>query len=74
MASVRKFCADFKAKKLPLYALINNAGILRWRGWVCTEDGFEEQLQANHLGHFLLTSELTETLLQSPASRVVAVG
>ncbi len=39
-----------------------------------TDDGFEEQLQANHLGHFLLTSELIESLLRSPGSRVVAVG
>lgn len=73
-ASIRSFSADFKAKNLPLYALVNNAGILRWRGWILTKDGFEEHLQANHLGHFLLTSELIDVLLRSPTSRVVAVG
>ena len=39
-----------------------------------TEDGFELQLGANHLGHFLLTGLLLDTILKTPNSRVVSLS
>lgn len=39
-----------------------------------TKDGNETQLGVNHLGHFLLTSLLLDTLLAAPEARVVSVS
>ena len=36
-----------------------------------TEDGFEEQIAATHLGHFTLTAELIDRLKASQPSRIV---
>ena len=44
-----------------LYALINNAGIMAMPDQA-TKDGFDIQMQTNHLSHFLLTCELFPTL------------
>ncbi|HWL48954.1 MAG TPA: SDR family NAD(P)-dependent oxidoreductase, partial [Acidimicrobiia bacterium] len=50
--------------------LVNNAGIgVNRRG--LTEDGFEVHFGINHLGHFLLTRQLTPHL--RPGSRVVSL-
>ena len=40
-----------------IYALINNAGIMAMPD-EATSDGFDTQMQTNHLSHFLLTREL----------------
>ena len=40
-----------------IYALINNAGIMAMPD-EATVDGFDTQMQTNHLSHFLLTREL----------------
>lgn len=39
-----------------------------------TEDGFEEQLQINHLSHFLLVSLLINDVKKSKDPRIVIVG
>jgi len=39
-----------------------------------TKDGFERQFGTNHLGHFALTGQLIEVLLNTPNSRVVNVS
>ena len=44
-----------------LYALINNAGIMAMPD-EATIDGFDTQMQTNHLSHFLLTAELFHLL------------
>uniref|UniRef100_A0A7S0I4K2 Protochlorophyllide reductase n=1 Tax=Hanusia phi TaxID=3032 RepID=A0A7S0I4K2_9CRYP len=72
--SIKNFSKRVKSLNSPLFALVNNAGILRWRGWHMTKDGFEQHLQANHLGHFLLVKELESLLLSQRGSRVIAVG
>jgi len=56
-ASVRKACAEIKSKYSSVYCLSNNAGIMATPDEI-TGDGFDKQMQTNHLSHFLLTKEL----------------
>ena len=67
--SVRNFAKAFQAKDV----LVNNAGVMM-PPYTKTEDGFELQLGANFLGHFLLTGLLLETILKTPNSRVVTLS
>ncbi|KAF4972220.1 hypothetical protein FSARC_1172 [Fusarium sarcochroum] len=53
--------------------LVNNAGIMA-TDFKLTEDGFENQLASNHLGHFLFTNLIIEKILTSEAPRVVSVS
>ncbi|KHN16813.1 Short-chain dehydrogenase TIC 32, chloroplastic [Glycine soja] len=61
MASVRKFAADFNSSGLPLNILINNAGVMA-TPFTLSQDNIELQFATNHLGHFLLTNLLLETM------------
>jgi NAD(P)-dependent dehydrogenase (short-subunit alcohol dehydrogenase family) len=73
LASVRRFAEAFLAKYDRLDGLANNAGVM-----ACPEgktaDGFEIQFGVNHLGHFLLTELLLDTLKASAPSRIVCVS
>lgn len=60
--SIRAFAAAYLAKNIPLHLLICNAGVMM-TPWGKTRDGFETQFGTNHVGHFLLTSLLTEKLI-----------
>ncbi|MEM7157066.1 MAG: SDR family oxidoreductase [Myxococcota bacterium] len=71
--SVRRFAAEFKAKHETLHGLVNNAGVMNTPQGT-TKDGFETQFGINHLGHFLLTEMLLDTLKASAPSRVVCVS
>lgn len=73
LSSVRSFVAAFHAKHDRLDGLVNNAGVMSTPEGR-TADGFETQLGTNHLGHFLLTEELLDTLRASAPSRVVCVS
>ncbi|MEZ4830036.1 MAG: oxidoreductase [Bacteroidia bacterium] len=73
LKSVRKFAHDFQARYNTLDVLINNAGVMA-PPYSKTEDGFELQLGANYLGHFLLTGLLLETIVKTPDSRVVTLS
>ncbi|XP_047321813.1 short-chain dehydrogenase TIC 32, chloroplastic-like [Impatiens glandulifera] len=59
--SVRKFASNFNSSGLPLNILINNAGIMAIP-FTLSKDKFELQFATNHLGHFLLTSLLLDTM------------
>ncbi|XP_050378721.1 short-chain dehydrogenase TIC 32, chloroplastic-like isoform X1 [Argentina anserina] len=61
MASVRKFAAEYNSKGLPLNILINNAGVMA-TPFKFSQDNIELQFATNHLGHFLLTNRLLETM------------
>lgn len=73
LASVRQFAEAFRAKYDRLDGLVNNAGVMAPpKGQ--TVDGFETQIGINHLGHFLLTELLLDTLKASSPSRIVCVS
>ncbi|XP_021844264.2 short-chain dehydrogenase TIC 32, chloroplastic [Spinacia oleracea] len=61
MASVRKFASDYNSSKRPLNLLINNAGIMA-TPFMLSKDNIELQFATNHLGHFLLTHLLLDTM------------
>lgn len=61
MASVRKFASEFIARNLPLNILINNAGIMG-PPFTLSKDNIELQFATNHIGHFLLTNLLLDTM------------
>jgi NAD(P)-dependent dehydrogenase (short-subunit alcohol dehydrogenase family) len=71
--SVRAAAAELAAAHPRIDLLINNAGVM-----ACpfdhTADGFEMQFGTNHLGHFLFTNLLLDSLLASDAARVVALS
>ncbi|XP_057510303.1 short-chain dehydrogenase TIC 32, chloroplastic-like [Actinidia eriantha] len=61
MESVRKFTSEYKSSGLPLNLLINNAGVIS-PPFMLTQDNIELQFGTNHIGHFLLTNLLLETM------------
>ncbi|KAF2313325.1 hypothetical protein GH714_010358 [Hevea brasiliensis] len=60
MTSVRKFASEYISLGLPLNLLINNAGIMA--SFTLSQDNIEIQFATNHVGHFLLTNLLLETM------------
>ena len=71
--SVRKFTEGFKESFGKLDLLINNAGIM-----ACPEtrigNGWESQFAVNHIGHFLLTKELMDTMAENDSARFVSLS
>jgi len=76
--STREFADNLKTylSGRPLDRLVCNAAVyqpaLSTAQW--SEDGIEQQLQINHLSHFLLCSLLIPTLREASKSRVIMVG
>jgi len=57
--SVRKAAKEIKSRGYSsIYCLSNNAGIMAVPDEITKTDGFDKQMQTNHLSHFLLTKEL----------------
>lgn len=73
LESVRTFANNFLNEESKLDILINNAGVMATPKTL-TKDGYEMQLGVNHLGHFLLTNLLLDTLKKSAPSRIVVVS
>ena len=74
LASVRGAAAAILAFGAPLHVLLNNAGVMAIQERTVTSDGFEMQLGTNHIGHFVLTNELTSALKAGAPSRIVNVA
>lgn len=71
--SVKTFADLVKKDHQRLDLLINNAGIMM-TPYKKTEDGFENQLATNYLGHFALTGYLLPLLKSTENSRVVSLS
>jgi NAD(P)-dependent dehydrogenase (short-subunit alcohol dehydrogenase family) len=72
LSSIRQFVDEFLALKVPLNALINNAGVMMSSRQL-TADGLEKDFMVNYLGHFLLTNLLLPEL-ELTNGRVVNVS
>jgi NAD(P)-dependent dehydrogenase (short-subunit alcohol dehydrogenase family) len=73
LANVRACAARILAKRQTLDLLINNAGIMM-PPYSLSKDGFESQMAANYLGHFVLTGLLLPLLNATPKARVVTLS
>lgn len=71
--SVRDFADNFRKTFDKLNLLINNAGIMM-SPYKETEDGFENQLATNFIGHYALTGLLMQLLINTPNSRVITLS
>ncbi len=73
LASVRAYAESISSIEPTVDLLINNAGIM-----ACPEtrtgSGWESQFAVNHLGHFVLTTQLLPNLLQANRPRVVCLS
>ena len=72
-SSISHFVSKFKQKYDRLDVLLNNAGIMM-TDYFLTKDGLEAQNGTNHFGHFSLTGQLLDLIIQTPGSRVVNVS
>ncbi|MGV0605001.1 SDR family oxidoreductase [Mycolicibacterium sp. XJ1904] len=72
--SVAALGEQLAAEGRPIDILINNAGVMTPPQRQTTEDNFELQFGANHLGHFALTGHLLPLLRAAEAARVVTVS
>jgi NAD(P)-dependent dehydrogenase (short-subunit alcohol dehydrogenase family) len=71
--SIDRFASDFLASRRPLPILMNSAGIMATP--LARDDrGNEEQLSANHLGHFALVRALWPALVAAHGARVVTLS
>ncbi len=70
LESVRTAAEEFKSRFDKLHVLINNAAVFSGSRNT-TSDGFELIFGTCHLGHFLLTNLLIDTLKASAPARVV---
>ncbi|PIA49343.1 hypothetical protein AQUCO_01300283v1 [Aquilegia coerulea] len=64
MASVKKFASEYKSTGLALNILINNAGVLDSPSKL-SQDNIELMFATNHIGHFLLTNLLLDTMKET---------
>ena len=71
--SIRAFAREFVATQPRLHVLVNNAGAIQAER-VITEDGLEATFVVNHVGYFLLTDLLLDTLKASAPARIVNVA
>ncbi|MFK7863110.1 MAG: oxidoreductase [Pseudohongiellaceae bacterium] len=73
LESVKRYGQSVSQRESKVNLLINNAGIM-----ACPEtrvgNGWEAQFAVNHLGHFVLTTELLPSLLEADAARVVCLS
>jgi NAD(P)-dependent dehydrogenase (short-subunit alcohol dehydrogenase family) len=75
LASVATFADAICAAGEPIDILVNNAAVMGLPTRRLTEDGFEQQIGVNYLGHFALTARLKDVVCAAPGGgRVVNVA
>jgi len=74
LACIERFSAALLDGGQGLELLINNAGVMAIPHRETTAQGYERQFGTNHLGHFALTGQLLDNMLQVEGSRVVTVS
>lgn len=70
---IRALADEFKRRHDRLHVLVNNAAIVPAKRTL-TGDGLEKQFAVNHLGYFLLTGLLLDTIKASSPARIVSVS
>jgi len=70
---IRRLAQEFTSRHPRLDVLVNNAGAFFWSRRQ-SADGFEMTFALNHLGYFLLTHLLLDTLKASAPARIVNVS
>jgi retinol dehydrogenase-12 len=73
LASIREAAASLLQKHERIDVLVNNAGAINTERKL-TKDGFELTFGVNHLGYFLFTNLLLDTLVKSAPARIVNVS
>ncbi|MDJ0767954.1 MAG: SDR family oxidoreductase [Ilumatobacter sp.] len=73
LGSIRRFAEQYLGDHDRLDVLVNNAGVMSG-GRRFTPDGFEWTFGVNHLGPFLLTNLLLESMISSAPARIVNVS
>ncbi|CAM6119988.1 unnamed protein product [Calypogeia fissa] len=75
LESVRTFAKHWSDRQIPLNVLVNNAGIFAMGvEQKFTEDGYEQHMQVNHLGHALLSMLLLPSLVRGAPARIINVA
>lgn len=72
-ASIRQFVDEFTRTRPQLHVLVNNAGGYN-SARTLTKDGFETTFGVNHLGYFVTTKLLLDTIKASAPARIVSVS
>uniref|UniRef100_A0A1B6MGV9 Uncharacterized protein n=1 Tax=Graphocephala atropunctata TaxID=36148 RepID=A0A1B6MGV9_9HEMI len=72
-ASIVDFVDRIRRREKRLYGLVNNAGVFHLP-FQLTGDGFDETLQTNYLGPFLLTYLLLDLLKESAPARIININ
>ena len=70
---IRKLANEFKAKYDKLHVLVNNAGGI-FSKHETTVDGLEMTFALDHLGYFLLTNLLIDTIKASAPARIINIS
>jgi len=73
LASVRELAREIETRRLPIRALVCNAG-LQMQQLRRSAEGHELTFAVNHLGHFLLANLLLERLRAAGQARIVVVA
>jgi NAD(P)-dependent dehydrogenase (short-subunit alcohol dehydrogenase family) len=71
--SIHELAQTIKVKYDRLNVLVNNAGLIFGKRQL-TADGYEQTFALNHLGYFLLTNLLLDTLKASAPARIINVA
>jgi len=74
LSSVKRVAEGINGKIEKLDILVNNAGVMAVKDYEKSVDGIEVQFAANHIGHFLLTNLLMDSIFAAEGARIVNVS